>query len=64
VNGESDLLEVVAALAAAGRLPGLLNGGEQDGHENGDDGDDDEQLNQREPVAMSKTHFSSFPPKT
>ncbi len=48
VAGDADLLEVVAALAAAGRFPGLLDRRQQDGHQDGDDGDDNEQFNQSE----------------
>ena len=48
VNGHGDLAQVVAALGAGGRLPHLLDGGQEQADEDGDDGDDDQQLDQRE----------------
>ncbi len=48
VAGERDLLEVVPALRAASGFAGLLDGREQEADENRDDGNDDEQLNERE----------------
>src|SRR5436305_1315307 len=48
VHGQADLLEVVGALEARGRLAHLLDGGEQEADQHGDDGDDDQQLDQRE----------------
>ena len=48
VQGQADLLQVVRALGAAGRLAGRLHGGQQQGDQDGDDGDHDQQLDQRE----------------
>ena len=48
MHSQADLLEVVDALDAAGRLAGRLHGGQQQGDQHGDDGDDDQQLDQRE----------------
>jgi len=51
VDGQPDLLQVVLALHAVGRLPDLLDGGQQEADQDGDDGDDDEQLNERKGTA-------------
>ena len=48
VDGQAELLEVVLALGSPGGLAGLLNGGEQEGDQDRDDGDDDQELNERE----------------
>src|SRR5262249_48505124 len=48
VDGQADLLEVVLALHACGGLADLLHGGQQQADQDGEDGDDDEQLDQRE----------------
>jgi hypothetical protein len=56
VTGESDLVEVVTALDAGGGRADLLDGGEQQADEDGDDGDHHQQLDQRErrrPVSRS-----------
>ena len=47
-HGQAELLEVVGALGATGRLAGRLHGGEEQRDQDGDDGDHDEQLDQRE----------------
>ena len=46
VHRQADLLEVVRALDAPGRLPGCLHRGQQESDQDGDDGDDYQQLNQ------------------
>src|SRR5262249_46627152 len=46
VGGQGDLLQVVAALHACGRLPYLLYGGEEEADEDGDDGNHHQQLDQ------------------
>ena len=48
VQGEPDLLQVVDALGTAGRLAGGLDGRQQQGDQDRDDGDHDQQLDQRE----------------
>ena len=48
VDGERELLEVVAALHAGGGLADLLDGRQQEADEDGDDGDHHQQLDQRE----------------
>ena len=50
VHGQADLLQVVDALRPAGGLPRRLDRREQEGDQDRDDGDDDEQLDQREPA--------------
>ena len=47
---QADLLQVALAGGAAGVLPHGLEDGEQDRGQHRDDGDDDEQLDQREGV--------------
>jgi len=42
VQGQADLLEVVAALHPVGGLADLLHRGQQEADEDGDNGDDDE----------------------
>jgi hypothetical protein len=49
---QGDLLEVVGALGAAGGLARRLDGRQQEGDQDGDDGDHDQQLDQGE-AAMS-----------
>ncbi len=48
MNGQAELLEVVGALGAAGGLPRRLDGRQQQCDQDGDDGDDDQQFDQRE----------------
>src|SRR5581483_7824432 len=48
VQAQGDLLEVVGALALRGGLADLLDGGHEQGNQDGNDGDDDQQLDQRE----------------
>jgi hypothetical protein len=45
---QADLFQVVAAGDAAGSLAHLLHGGKEEGQQDGDDGDDHEQFDQRE----------------
>jgi hypothetical protein len=47
MQGQAELLEVVFALAAAGRFACLLHGREQERDQDGDDGNDDQKFNQR-----------------
>jgi hypothetical protein len=48
VTGQADLLEVVGAVDAVGGRADLLDGGEQHGDENADDGDHHQKLNESE----------------
>ena len=48
VGGQRDLLEVVGALDAGRGGADLLDGGQQEADEDGDDGDHHQQLDQRE----------------
>ena len=52
VDGQADLLHVVRALAAAGRLAGRLHGGQQKRDQHADNGDHDQQLNERKAGAF------------
>jgi hypothetical protein len=47
VESEGDLLEVIRTLHAAGSLAGGLHRRQEEGHQDADDGDDDEQLDER-----------------
>jgi catechol 2,3-dioxygenase-like lactoylglutathione lyase family enzyme len=51
VQGQTHLLEVVAALGPAGRLPRLLHRRQQQGDQDRDDRDHHQQFDQREPVS-------------
>ena len=51
VHGQANLLEVVFGRRAVGNLANLLHGGQQERDEHGDDGDDNQQLDQREASA-------------
>src|SRR5262249_22717105 len=48
VGRQADLVQVVAAAEAVGRLPHHLHGGDEQADEDGDDGDDDQQLEEGE----------------
>ena len=48
VQGDAELLQVVDALRAAGRLARRLHGRQQQGDQDGDDRDHHQQLDQRE----------------
>ena len=47
VDRQDQLFEVVGALGTSGRFPHLLDGGQEQADEDGDDGDHHQQLNQR-----------------
>src|SRR5207244_5492511 len=51
VGGQGELLEVVGAARAGSGFTDLLDGGHEQADQDGDDGDDDQQLDQGEPVA-------------
>src|SRR5262249_19110189 len=57
LGGDADLVQVVLAGGARGGLTDLLDGGQEHADEHRDDGDDDEQLDQRE--ALAQTRFAS-----
>ncbi len=50
VNRQADLLEIVLALRPAGRFAGLLDSGQQQGNQHGNNGDDDEQFDEGKPL--------------
>jgi hypothetical protein len=61
VQRQADLLEVVAALSAAGRLAGLLDGRQQQGDQDRDDRDDHEQFDERKRgPSVHARHWISF----
>jgi hypothetical protein len=51
VQRQTELLEVVGAAHTVGGLADLLDGGQQQANEDGNDGDDDQKLDQRETLA-------------
>src|SRR5207253_2777395 len=53
VTGQADLLEVVQALVAVGRLADLLHRRDEQANEDGDNGDHHQQLDQREAGSAS-----------
>ena len=59
VDRQADLLEVVGALDAAGRLAGRLHGRQEQGDQHGDDRDDHQQLDQRETTTLA--HYQNPP---
>ena len=63
VQGEADLLEVVGAFHAGGGLPHLLDGGQQQPDQHGDDRDHHQQLDQRERRPAGVTEHDPTPMK-
>ena len=59
VDGQADLLQVVRALGPGGGLPDLLDGGQEQADQDGDDGDHHQQLDQRERPADEWGHDAS-----
>jgi hypothetical protein len=53
VNADAELFQVVAARRSASRLACGLDGWQQEGHEDANNGDDDEQLNKRKACASA-----------
>ena len=45
-QGDAELLEIVGALGAAGRVAGHLYGGQEERNEDADDGDNNQQLDE------------------
>jgi len=58
VAGQGELLEIVLATQAVGRPARLLDGGQQQPDQDGDNGDVHEQFNQRE--AATNLHGTSW----
>jgi hypothetical protein len=48
VGGQADLFQVVLAAHPGGRLADLLDGGQEQADQDGDDGDHHQQLDERE----------------
>jgi hypothetical protein len=53
VNGEGELLELIAALRAAGGLTRRLDGRKQQANKDAYDGDDDQEFDQRKGPTLS-----------
>ncbi len=58
VHRQADLLQVVEARRAAGRLAGLLHGGQKQGNQNADDGNYHQQLDEGETFAEGHDPYS------
>src|SRR5262249_33105394 len=61
VQGQPDLVEVVAARRALGRFADLLDRRDQQSDQHGDDGDHDQQLDEGETAALAHATFSRLP---
>ena len=65
VQGDAQLMQIVAALGAAAGLTGRLHRGQQERGQNADDGNYDQELDQREPTALKaatdRTRLVSHP---
>ena len=61
VASQGDLLEVVRALQAGGGLADLLDGGQQQADQDGDDGDDHQQFDQSEGATGTRTRHQGSP---
>jgi hypothetical protein len=53
MDRQANLLEVVDALHPSGCLARRLDGGQEQGDQNADDGDDDQQLDERETASLT-----------
>jgi hypothetical protein len=59
MHGQAELVQVIATLGAAGRLTGLLDGRQEQGDQDRNDGDHHEQFNQGE----TATSHDEVPPQ-
>jgi hypothetical protein len=59
MEGKADLPKVVGALGARGGIAHLLDGGENQAEEDGDNGDDHEQFDECERAACGGSHRRS-----
>ena len=57
VRGQGDLVQVVRTADAVGGLADFLDGGQEQPDQDADDGDDDQQLDQREPTRPAPNGF-------
>src|SRR5579875_3674851 len=60
LNGQDQLLEIVAAFDATGGLAHFLNRGQQQTDENGNNGNHYQQLDERETPSMRTENHNSF----
>jgi hypothetical protein len=58
VDSQAELFEIVAAFDSTGRLPNLLDRRHQQSNENGNDGDDHQQFNERKTLRSPSTPAS------
>ena len=58
VDGQSELMQVIAALCPAPWLAGCLHSGEQQGNQNPNNGDHHQQFNQRKSPQIALSHDS------
>jgi hypothetical protein len=56
VGGQSNLLQIVSALGPTSGFPRRLDRGEQEGNQDGNNGNDDQQFNQRKTLRPAKHH--------
>src|SRR5207244_3539484 len=61
VQGEADLVEVVAARRLLGRFADFLNGRHQQPDQHGDNGDHHQQLDERETAARAHSYSPVYP---
>src|SRR5262249_41343155 len=64
VYGQADLPQVRLALGPVGRLSDFLDSGQQQADQHADDGDDDQQLDQRERTSVSHDSLPCRRPAT
>src|SRR5262249_19447065 len=64
VHGQADLLEVVGAAHAGGGLAHLLDGGDEEPDQNGDDRNHHQQLDQRERTPAGRLAWHGKPSRT
>src|SRR5437660_826408 len=64
MDGQPHLFEVVAAAGAVGGLAHLLDGGQKKSNQDGNDGNNDQQFDEREgqPLAVSRDTVHFRPP--
>src|SRR5262249_18861967 len=62
VDGQSELLEVVGAFEPVGGLAHLLDGGQEQANQHGNDGNHHQQLDEREAAAPGGSSYSHVTP--
>ena len=69
LQGDPELAEIVGAAGPPGRLACRLHCGQQQAHEDSEDGDHHEEFDEREPPGVwqtgpSRSHIRTSPPRT